>query len=53
MPCDRIYLQQIDWKLADPDVLKAALARAGFEVFSENAEGLGQQVRADPEDVLT
>jgi len=29
----------VDWKQADPGVLKAALIRAGFEIYSENAEG--------------
>ncbi len=32
-------MMTVDWKQADPGVLKAALIRAGFTIYSENPEG--------------
>ncbi len=39
MPCDQQFLMTVSWKDADVSVLKAALIRAGFTIYSENAEG--------------
>lgn len=32
MPCDQIRYQQVEYKAANQDLLKAALVRAGYEV---------------------
>jgi len=40
MPCDSIRLYQVELKLADREILKEALARAGLAVVGESAYGL-------------